>query len=704
MDDLKKALADANDEYLIGISNKGVLKRAYKDLETAFINPGFIDKTADITVDNTQCVIKVPLAQSICSCPSKTICRHIITAVLWLKKELLSEKPQSEQTSLTQSSDIILPELSVSGIVPENITDVIQPPQIGRLEKELTEYPVDKLQKVMKKKYFNSFIEKARVGALPKLEEGSTVTADIYEENVSVKLLSPLEYSACTCRSKEMCKHKAGVILAWKLRHKVITLDSLVPVRNDANIDNDKLNSCAGHCLAFVERLLSDGLVRTPADAAEYAEANALICHNAGFSEGENLLRETGSRLKAYAAHSPEFSVYKLFCNIMDTYILMNNVRSENDPQKLKTLTGEFKSSYNIEENINIIPLAQRKINSISGYEGEIYYFLNKSKSGDRLPYLTFSDVRPSYYDNNSYSRKTNAPWGLYGSCSILMNFEMRLILPKISGIRLSSSSETQAFQICRPNLNQHEVYEKIYTDFRKLIEENLIRTNSNEEDGSLVMIMPERCVSSSFSETSQRHTIVVEDFFEQQLKIQAHYHSKTRSYFEQLASVGKKMLEAPEKSYVIFGSIFIDEGQCSIYPIAVFDHITVPKPPHIKREPPVNKSSVYFLQLFQRIANMLCGLTECGINSFDYYSQINDFASECEASGLSFLSRKLTLLSQNLAARNHTYSNDNKNIITLLGEVYSYLKTGIEKTEIQCAIIKLYEKDDNNESAERHT
>ncbi len=684
MDDLKQALAAADDEYLIGISNKGVLKRAYKDLETAFVNTGFIDKTADVTVDNAQCVIKAPIAQSICSCPSKTICRHIITAVLWLKKELLAEVSQPEPEKKTLADDAPDTEMQTSA-------NAVSLKRESRLESELAEYPVDKLKKAMKKKYYNSFIEKARVGALPKLEEGSTISADIYEDNVSVKLLSPIEYSACTCRSKELCKHKAAIILAWKLRHKIITLESLAPVEDAVNIDNKRLCACAGHCMAFIHRLLSDGMVRTPADAAEYAEANALMCHNAGFSNGEALMREIGARLKAYYEHSPEFSVYDLFCSIMDACNIMSRVQTETDTEKLKALAGDFKSSYTIEENINIIPLARRSFSSVTGYEGDIYYFVNKSKSGSRLPFLTFSDVRPSFYENSGSSRRSNAPWGLYGLCDNLMNYELRLFMPKISGIRLSSSNDTQAFQICRPDLNQNDVYEKIYTDFRRLIEENFIHESSDEESSTLVMLMPERCVSSTFSETAQTQTITAEDFYGQRLNLKARYHSRSRNYFEQLAEVGRKMLEDPEKRYVIFGSAFIEDGECVVYPIAIFDNIKAPVPPVVKREVQADNSG-YFLQLFRRISDMLCGLTECGINTFDLFGQINDLAAECDASGLAALSGRLAALSQKLAGRNHTYSDDNKEIMNLLGEVYSYLKIGIGKTGIKCAVSKLYE------------
>lgn len=685
MEELKKALAGADDEYLAGISNKGILKRAYKDLETAAVNMGFVDRSAEVTVDNAQCIIKVPIAESVCSCPSKTICRHIVTAVLWLKKELSADEPDQEK-----------PE-------PEKISPPISKKSL--LYSELTEYPVDKLKKAMKKQYYNSFIEKAKIGVLPQLDEGTTVTADIYEDNVTVKLLYPMEYSACTCHSKELCKHKAAVILAWKLKHNVITTDSLLPKEEKAAFDCSRLRICAEHCRLFIERLLSDGLVRTQDSISEIAETNAVICHNADFPNGEKLMREAGNRLRAYSAHSPEFSTESLFTVLMDSYALMSSVEKETDEEKLSRLTGKFKSSYAITENIELIPIAQRKLSSIAGYEGDIYYFVNKNSRGDEPRFLTYSDIRPTFYDNNRRSQASNAPWGLYGTCGVLMNFEMRLVLPKISGIKLSSSSDTQAYQICKTNLDQQAVYEKIYTDFKKLIEDNFSHKSKDIDSETLVMLMPERCISSVFSEIDQTHTITVEDHFSQRINIKARYKSKSRTFFGQLSNVGKIMLENLDKSYVIFGSAYIENGECCIYPIAVFDTINAPKPAHTKRD--TEYSNIYgcFLKMFCGIMDMMCDITECGINSFDLCDQINDSADECERSGLSGLSAKLHKLSDRLSSKKHTYSSDNTDIIRLIGAIYSYLKTGIEKTGVKSAVENLnIREDDKNESFKQRT
>ena len=91
------AIKSADDEYLTGLTNKGTVKRAYKDMETAEISAEYGESEITVNVGEEKCTIKEPLAESKCSCPSRSICRHIVTAVLWLKGNVKEEVKEPEQ-------------------------------------------------------------------------------------------------------------------------------------------------------------------------------------------------------------------------------------------------------------------------------------------------------------------------------------------------------------------------------------------------------------------------------------------------------------------------------------------------------------------------------------------------------------------------------------------------------------------------------
>ena len=73
---LAAALAAADENYLIGLCNKGTVNRAKKDL--AALDSPEVQETEDgveVRVGDALCLIKAPLGESRCSCPSSGICR-----------------------------------------------------------------------------------------------------------------------------------------------------------------------------------------------------------------------------------------------------------------------------------------------------------------------------------------------------------------------------------------------------------------------------------------------------------------------------------------------------------------------------------------------------------------------------------------------------------------------------------------------------
>ena len=91
MDTLKEMLKHADDDYLTGLCNKGTVKRAYKDLGQETPAAKWQETEAEVALKEETCVIRMPLGESTCSCPSRSICRHIVTAILWLKQEQAEE-------------------------------------------------------------------------------------------------------------------------------------------------------------------------------------------------------------------------------------------------------------------------------------------------------------------------------------------------------------------------------------------------------------------------------------------------------------------------------------------------------------------------------------------------------------------------------------------------------------------------------------
>lgn len=671
MQELKNIIKKADDDYLIGLSNKGILKRAYKDLDEAEISAEYFDSSIEVSVADQKCTIISPIGESKCTCPSRSICRHIITAILWIKNNLSGGEEESSQSSESE--------------LPAGISD--------EFKAELSAYPFKLIQKAMKKKYLSSFIANAKRGKLPQLEETSIISGIIEDDDVTVKLLHPLEYSTCSCHSKELCKHKAAVILAWQLKNNIISLNELSEGQDEVSVDISEVHKAAQETKSFLCDILSNGLVRISDDIHEYAESIAVMCHSARLADLERSMREISNRLNGYVTRSPEFDAQTLFYCIMEALISALKILNTDDEDKLISYMGEFKESYISSDTLELIPLAVRNFSSVSGYAGEIYYFLNKNPN-DENRFLTYSSVRPTFYESSKRKSTYSAPWGLAGNLKDAMNCELILKNPKLSDRKISSSTETKAEILGGVNLNQKLVLDNIYCDFRKMIEDTFIG-NINSSNENLVLLSVNRCIDSVSDEISQSHNIIIEDYFGQRLTIKARYKNTSKEFFNSLSIIGKTMKNDSENHYTIFGNAYIEHGECYVYPIAIFDNIQAQE---INNEEEVQDLEAvsdfgnyeFFAELFHELLRALCDIIQCGINSYDLYEYIYDFSQECERSGLATLGNEVAELYNGLKGKNHTYNTDNTGLILLLAEIYSYISVGIEKTDTKQAIYNL--------------
>ena len=69
----RQALADADDDYLAGLCNKGTVKRAYKELADVQVEIRQQEDGFEVRTGEETCQICLPLGDSRCSCVSRSI-------------------------------------------------------------------------------------------------------------------------------------------------------------------------------------------------------------------------------------------------------------------------------------------------------------------------------------------------------------------------------------------------------------------------------------------------------------------------------------------------------------------------------------------------------------------------------------------------------------------------------------------------------
>lgn len=89
MSELIKALSAADEDFFIGLANKGVYKRALKDIEgMTFSAPSPEAESISVPLGDAEVTLVAPLEKSSCSCISRTVCRHLLSAMLLVKQSI----------------------------------------------------------------------------------------------------------------------------------------------------------------------------------------------------------------------------------------------------------------------------------------------------------------------------------------------------------------------------------------------------------------------------------------------------------------------------------------------------------------------------------------------------------------------------------------------------------------------------------------
>lgn len=578
MTDWKKELAEIDDEYLTGLTNKGIMKRAYKDKETASVKITETAEEAVLQVDNETVTLCIPLGQSKCTCPSRSICRHIILGILVLKESVCSEDHTSmgtqfidspEDNAVTESSDSFPPKQNGIIDLPDetlseqhNTVELFDSSSIQeRLWNEILSYPKKNLCKAMGTRHLTSFLDKANRNLCPEIEESSVFTIQLPGQDTTVKLLSPLEYSSCTCHKKDLCIHKAEAILWCKLKAGRLSLKDLDESRKkEISVDPEQVKSAASQMKDYLEELMAAGLSRVSPDVADSLERFAIIGHNAGLADLERAFRALGTLYQSYLSRQASFLTADLMKKLAELYSKVNILLKTEDAACLAKEAGTFHADYFPAGNLNLAGITMEHFEDAAGYEGETVYFLET----DSNRWYTYTVARPVFYDQRKKwgkPQKAEAPWGLTCSLENLIMLQIHLDNAKCDERRrLSSSKETKGEITGNFQPDPESVPGWYYEDFGKLFSERITEQNVRGQD--LVLIQPAFCERAVFSKTDQTLSMTLYDRKKREIILELAYSKEEAKNIRYLERIREDELPC------FIGKIYLRDGRIRLIPL----------------------------------------------------------------------------------------------------------------------------------------
>ncbi len=707
---LKTMIQQADDDYLTGLCNKGTVKRAYKDLAQESPSVTWQAETAEVALSEETCVIRVPLGESTCSCPSRSMCRHIITAILWLKQQAPDEhaddaldiKPAAEQENTEKQEKLKTPE---------------ELPHTPKLLEEILKIPTDRLKRACRGKRYQQFLAYLRAGELPAIEESSIVTVMLPWEKATVKLLEPFTYSTCTCHSRELCAHKAQAVLAYQLSKGQITLKELDVLQEEENTwDMEQVQKFGKSVCDLVIHQMSTGLSRQSPEISESLERQAVIAHRTGLPAMETLLREASSEYKDYFSRSAAFRSEELFRLLMKLYSRAGRLQKAEEQKEIQSLAGTFRDTYEPVGKLHLLGMGGRTFKSKTGYEGEIYYFLEP----EQKRWYTWTDARPVFYDGvrrrpPSGSDNAMAPWGLNCSREQLQSLEFELLGGKAAaGGRLSVSRESKGEILGERSLLAEEVRELIYWDYEELLQDSYGAADQEQVTQNRVSGRRERLFlagavgwgEAEFDTIQQRFSWSLYDRKGKKLFISLKYTKEEKMTINLLERLERRLQKHSREAIVFFGSVYLDEsGRLCLYPIEFFlkeaDEIAGslketkvseradekgnnPELTVVRMMEQYRRESV--VQLSDLLVSGLCSVQE------DIIRRLEMLADDGERLGLHTAGEEFACISHYLDKKRHQMEFTPEPVIQAAGKLEQYFRTCQEKLAFDTALLSMRE------------
>lgn len=413
----------ANEAFLVTLANKGLYKRALKDLETTGqVELTVTDGRLQIRLDDITVSLDPNVAQSTCSCPSKTVCKHILMGIL------------------------------VAAGCEDVSPDTTPEPPSSEAWKELKNVDLALLRKQAGKKLFEDTLRLIQDGWTADFTEGDILEATINTESITVYFPKEdsLNRAVCKCGESGLCKHKLIAILSYLSLQGTLSSDTDGSQPELSLLTEDTLNVLKG-ASRFIIGILEKGLISCGENEAETAIQYSIRLETYGIGNLARLFRSLSSDIENMLVKHVGFQPLTTFATLSRLHNTITLIlRNTQNNEILSRLIEGTRSDYYTTPVGHFTGLGAYPWQTRSGYFGITAYFFYHEKQS----ICTLTSSMADYYEhtqslvtpeNLNRQLEMQSFWNnnaslarLSSSTLVLRNFKLN------RQQRLSSSTQTQ--------------------------------------------------------------------------------------------------------------------------------------------------------------------------------------------------------------------------------------------------------------------
>jgi hypothetical protein len=365
------------DDELIALANRGLLRRARKDLEGGA--PEIVGEQAGglaLRWDQQTVVLGERPAEARCTCPAGGICRHILACLL----HCAATAGATETAAAPCGAEI-------SALAEETLERWAGKSLWQRARRELAS------------------------GLVVECHDGAPFVGRIAEWNAECRWLpgGGLDGMLCSCHEAGVCLHRVAVVLAWQVQQGRLAI-----AREDAVLEaaagavRTRPEVCAA-LAALCGDLISVGFSRLAPSHRERLQTLAMAAHGVDLPRLERLVRGLAHETAGWLARDPQASDARLLERTAACWALATALASPT-PERV----GVHRSQYDRVQHLELVGAGLEVWTSPAGYHGLSVYFWDVRNRA----WCTWSEARPLTTAGFSPQARISAPGPWPGAAS----------------------------------------------------------------------------------------------------------------------------------------------------------------------------------------------------------------------------------------------------------------------------------------------
>jgi hypothetical protein len=549
-----------DDETLAALANKGLLRRAQKDLETA--RPELQEERADallFTMPGENCTVTLPAAgptKASCTCPADGVCRHILAAALFLRAQ--AQQAPAEPAQEAPAPVEAPPE-------PDKLLQLSEADLIAWCPRTLYRQALDELT----------------LGELEIIIEAEPKVTRfrLPQFNIVVRWIAGTGLDGLICSCKHLpCLHAVAAILFYQAQHgkplpipEKKALEAASPPRSREEVLESVQKTLAEMIALGLGRLskTTEGRFTTLAVSAQ-----GVKLYNLAYS-----LRGLSDHLSWHLTRDVRASTPQLLSAAARTYALAFALGHAEGVPPI-SLVGESRQRYFEIGSLDLVGVGAAQWRSRGGYLGLTLYFWDMA--GRR--WTSWGDARSTIHTDRSFNPQRRyqheAMWDSAPTPAIISRSRFRLTDVERNRMgRLSGRKKSQVTQASPADLSSLNLEGVQFDDWYKLAKHIAASRTSGLVKGypldALVIVSPAEWGEPAYDQMRQTLVRPVFDAAGRSLPLTLPHAADWPFAVDTLQSWDPKQWE----TWGILGTAFITSDGLQLTPISLLNRSTLPRP-----------------------------------------------------------------------------------------------------------------------------